>query len=105
MQDKLWYFSTWDNNYQIKEATVEKETEKQFVVSYGSRYSGRSVIRKATMENTYQKYFLSKEQAEKACVQYLKERIFCCQTRIKNTKEEIEKYKAILKERFNIEVK
>lgn len=101
MQQSLWYFSTWAyREYEIKEAVVIKETEKQYVV----QAEWKQTIRKDTMTSSDCMFFLTKEEAEQGLIKYLKDVIASCKRRIENELKTITKHKKMLKERFNIEV-
>lgn len=102
MQQSLWYFSTWAcYDYEIKEAKVIEETEKQYIV----QASWKQRIRKSEMSSADSLFFHSKEEAEQGLIKYLKEVIASCERRIESELKAITKHKKILKERFNVEVK
>lgn len=102
MEKSLWYFSTWSfDKYEIKEAKVIKETEKQYIARIEGFYN--FTVRKETMTNSEHLFFLTKEEAEQGLIKYLKDEIAFFKRDIKSKENAILKCKVILKEKFNIE--
>lgn len=63
MQEKLYWFSTWNNDdFKIKTCKVLKETEKTFVVE-GGLCCFVSKVKKSDMKSNSERFFLDEESA------------------------------------------
>lgn len=98
MQEKLYWFSTWNNDgFKIKTCKVLKETEKTFVVD-GGTYCFVSKVNKSDMKSNSERFFLDEESAIQGRKEYLNLLIERANNEIERARKNIEVYEKFLSE-------
>ena len=104
MQGTLYFFSIFNSSeFKIRVATVEKETKGQYIISYNNG-SIKRTLNKRDLGKGSMRFYKTYEEAEKGVIDWLKLCIDSLQRDIAYKEDQVTRYKAFLKEHFNLEV-